>query len=240
MSIHRFTYPDAEAAAGHCAEYMRTVLSDRLSGDAASVAVSGGSTPKLLFAALADAPFPWKNVHFFWVDERPVPPTDQQSNFRLAKETLLDPAHVPQTNIHRIRAELPPEEAAREYEMEIRTFFHLKPGELPHFDLIHRGIGADAHTASLFPGEPLIEDRQGIAAAIEVRKLGQKRITLLPGVLLNARHTVMLVCGADKAEAVRAVFEEPYEPRRYPAQLGVHDGRGVYWFLDHAAAKLMD
>ena len=111
---------------------------------------------------------------------------------------------------------------------------------MPHFDLIHRGMGPDAHTASLFPGEPLIEDREQIAAAVFVPKFNQWRVTLLPGVLLAAKHTVFLVAGEDKADAVRAVFHEEYDPKKYPAQMASHHGRGVSWFLDEAAASLMD
>jgi 6-phosphogluconolactonase len=193
----------------------------------------------LLFEALAARCFDWNKIHLFWVDERAVPPSDPQSNYRLAAEALLMPAKFPPRNVHRIRGEFRPEVAARCYATEIRDFFGLEEGEMPHFDVIHQGIGADAHTASLFPGEPLLEDREGIAAAVFVEKLAQWRITLLPGVLLAARHTVLLATGADKAEAVRAVFHEPYDPKRYPAQMAPHQGRGVAWFLDQAAARLV-
>ena len=101
-------------------------------------------------------------------------------------------------------------------------------------------MGPDAHTASLFPGEPLIDDRDGIAAAVYVEKLKQWRVTLLPGALLAAKHTVFLVAGADKAEAVRAVFKEEYDPKKYPAQMASHHGRRVAWFLDQAAARLLE
>ena len=90
---------------------------------------------------------------------------------------------------------------------------------MPRFDVVHRGMGPDAHTASLFPGEPLIDDREGIAAAVYVEKFHQWRVTLLPGALLAAKHTVFLVAGDDKAEAVRAVFQEEYDPKKYPAQI---------------------
>ena len=111
---------------------------------------------------------------------------------------------------------------------------------MPHFDLIHRGMGPDAHTANLFPGDPLIEDRDGIAAAVFVEKFNMWRVSLLPGVLLAAKHTVFLVTGGDKAETVRAVFHEEYDPMKYPAQIASHHGRGVAWFLDEGAASLMD
>ena len=109
-----------------------------------------------------------------------------------------------------------PETAAKRYIEEIREFFGLEPGEMPHFDVVHRGMGADAHSASLFPGDPLIEDREHIAAAVFSKAHNQWRVTLLPGVLLAAKHTVFLVTGQDKAEAVRAVFKEDYDPQEVP------------------------
>jgi 6-phosphogluconolactonase len=142
--------------------------------------------------------------------------------------------------VHRICGELAPATAARRYTDEIREFFGLESGEMPHFDVIHRGMGADAHTASLFPGDPLIEDRERIAAAVKRPSDGLGAVTLLPGVLMNAKHTVFLVTGPDKAEAVRAVFKEEYDPKKYPAQMASHHSRRVAWFLDEAAASLMD
>jgi 6-phosphogluconolactonase len=233
-------YRDAKTAAEACAGYVAARLEEALSGkEYATLALSGGLTPKPMFESLAARRVPWPQIHLFWVDERAVPPTDAQSNFKLAAEALLMPARVPQRNIHRIHAELMPEVAARRYAAEIRDFFGLELGEMPGFDVMHRGIGPEAHTASLFPGEPLIEDREEIAAALYVEKLGQWRITLLPGVIEAARNTVMLVAGTDKAEAVRATFHEPYEPRRHPAQLASLHGRAVVWFLDQAAAGLL-
>ncbi len=238
--MHWYAYPDPKTAAEVCAGFIIARLEEALSGkEQATLAISGGSTPKPMFDTLAARRFPWDRVHVFWVDERAVPPTAPQSNYKLAAETFLIPAGVPQRNVHRVPAELMPEVAARRYEEDIRNFFGLEPGEMPHFDVIHRGMGPDAHTASLFPGEPLIDDRQGIAAAVYVGKLAQWRITLLPGVLEAARNTAMLVTGPDKAEALRAVFQEPYEPKKYPAQLGSRGG-AVTWFLDQAAARLID
>lgn len=240
MSIHRHVYPDAEKAAEACAHRILGLLQERLSGESyATLAISGGSSPKPMFAELARSGFDWRNVHLFWVDERAVPPTDPQSNYLLAEQHFIGPAHFPKANVHRIRAELQPDEAARQYAEEISGFFDIKTGELPHFHVVHRGVGPDAHTASLFPGEPLIHDRDNLVAAVYVEKFAQWRITMLPGLLLAARHTVMLIAGEDKAEAVRAIFDEPYDPGKYPAQIAVHHGRSVTWFLDEAAAKLM-
>jgi 6-phosphogluconolactonase len=240
MSIRRHVYPTAEKAAEACAHSILALLDERLSGESyATLAISGGSSPKLMFGELAKSKFDWRKVHLFWVDERAVPPTDPQSNYLLAEQYFIGPAHFPKANVHRIRAELQPDEAARQYAEESRDFFELESGELPHFDVVHRGMGPDAHTASLFPGEPLIDDRDNLVAAVYVEKFAQWRITMLPGVLLAARHTVMLIVGEDKAEAVRAIFDEPYDPKKYPAQISVHHGRSVTWFLDDAAAKLM-
>jgi 6-phosphogluconolactonase len=212
-----------------------------LSGqDFATFAISGGSTPRLLFEKLAQTKFRWDHVHLFWVDERCVQPSDPASNYKLAEDYLIRPAHIPQRHAHRIVGEIAPKAAATRYDGEIRDFFGLEEGEMPHFDLVHRGMGPDAHSASLFPGEPLIDDREHIAAAVFVPKFNQWRVTLLPGVLLAAKHTVFLVAGEDKAEAVRAVFKEEYEPMKYPAQIASHHGRGVVWFLDGKAAGLMD
>lgn len=241
MSVHRFTLPDPAATAEACAHHVISVLDETLAGqEFASFAVSGGSTPRLLFQKLAVTKFPWDRVQLFFVDERCVPPADPASNYKLAEEYLIQPAHLPHRHVHRIAGEIPPKTAASRYAEDIRAYFGLEPGELPHFDLVHRGMGPDAHTASLFPGEPLIDDREGIAAAVYVEKLSSWRVTLLPGVLLAAKHTVVLAAGDDKAEAVRAVFHEEYDPKTYPSQIDAHHGRAVNWFLDVAAAKLMD
>jgi len=236
--VHSF--PTAAAAAEACAwEILRLLTGLASAGRPLSMAISGGNTPKPMFDVLASARFDWAPVHIFWVDERAVPPDDADSNYRLARQHLIDPANIPAANVHRIEGELEPQEAARRYVEEIRKFFHLAPGELPHFDVIHRGMGPDAHTASLFPGEALIEDRQHIAAAVYVKKFDRWRLTLLPGVLAAATQTVMLVSGEDKAESLRAVFQEKYDPIQYPAQLGSHNPSRITWFVDEISAKLM-
>jgi 6-phosphogluconolactonase len=227
----------AEAAANACAawllEELRSVLS---TAPTARIAISGGSTPKLLFATLARTRFQWENVHVFWVDERCVPPTDSQSNYKLAKETLLDPAAIPPGNVHRIEGELPPTDAAERYVAAIRSDFRLNDSELPVFDIIHRGMGPDAHTASLFPGEPLIHDRTGIAGPVYVEKMKSHRVTLLPGVLLAAKRTAILAAGDDKAEPLFEVLRGPEDPFRFPCQLATRGARNALWFIDRAAA----
>lgn len=236
MNIHRF--PDATAAAQACGGYILDRLREALaSGGTATLAVSGGTSPQPMFEYFASSAFDWTHVHVFWVDERAVPPTDPQSNFKLAFETWLKPAGVPDGNIHRIQAERDPKEAAQRYREEIRKHFELPEGELPRFDVMHLGMGPDGHTASLFPGHPVLynsreDDSRQLAAEVWVEKLHQWRITLLPAVLQAARHTGMLVVGADKAPILGAVLHGPYDPVKYPAQLA----RDAEWFLDEAAA----
>ena len=190
-----------------------------------------------MFPFLVRAPLDWSRVHIFWVDERAVPPDHPDSNYALADKHLIRPARIPHRNVHRIHAELAPERAARHYEAEIREVVRIEEGELPHFDLVHLGIGADAHTASLFPGEPLISDREKIVAPVYVRRLNAWRITLLPGVLLSARHAAVLATGEDKAEALSHILTGPYEPEKYPAQIVAHHARKATWFLDAPAAS---
>jgi 6-phosphogluconolactonase len=237
MSVQWYTRPDPRAAAEACARQVSALLEEALaSQEHATLAVSGGSTPKLLFQQLVASGFRWHRVHLFWVDERCVPPNDPESNYNLANEYLIAPARIPPPQIHRIHAELKPETAAQLYADEIRNFFGLEEGELPHFDVVQCGMGPDAHTASLFPGEPLIDDREHIAAALYVQKMSKWRVTLLPGALLAAKNAVFLVTGPDKAPSVGNVFHKQFDPKHYPAQLISNQGRRVTWFLDQAAA----
>ena len=227
----------AATSAEDCARYVVEVTRAVLSSNARfSFAISGGSTPKLLFERLVGSGLDWTKVHVFWVDERCVPPDNSQSNFKLANDSWLKPAGVPLANIHRIQGELDPEQAAQVYVDEIRAFFSLKPGELPVFDLIHRGIGADAHTASLFPGEPLIADHENIAAHVWVEKMKMDRVTLLPGVLEKAKHTMLEVAGPDKAQPVYEVLYGELDPFQFPCQIATRNSDTAVWFLDEAAA----
>lgn len=241
MTAQRFVYENAQAASEACARKIIELLGLALATQPrATLAVSGGTTPKLMFADLVKAGFDWSKVHLFWVDERLVPPEDSQSNYKLAKENFIDPARFPVANVHRVHGELPPKEAAKMYDDEIRAFFQLTPGAVPQFDIVHRGMGPDAHTASLFPGEPLIDDHKNLTAAVYVEKFKQWRVTLLPAVLEAARNTLMLVAGDDKAQPLQAVLHDPYDPKKYPSQIATYNGEGVVWFLDKAAARLID
>jgi 6-phosphogluconolactonase len=240
MSIERYIQADAAATAEACARHIAGVLDETLSRqDRATFAVSGGSSPKPMFERLAQTKLPWDRIQLFFVDERCVPPTDDQSNYKMVNAHLIQPARIPLQNVHRVYGEMEPPRAVARYEDEICDAFGLEEGMLPRFDVVHLGMGPDAHTASLFPGESLIEDRGRIAAPAYVEKFTQWRVTLLPGVLLRAEHTVFLVAGDDKAEAARAVFEGEYDPMKFPAQVVARQGRGVIWFMDQAAARLL-
>jgi 6-phosphogluconolactonase len=233
MSMHR--HPGPVEAAQACAQRILKKLESVHAARATStLAISGGSSPRLMFEIFSRTTFPWDKVHLFWVDERIVPPTDPQSNYKLAFDTWLGPTHFPPANIHRVEAELGAEEAARRYREDIHRHFQLQGAELPAFDVIHRGMGPDGHTASLFPGEPLVADRTGVAAPVWVEKMKQWRVTLLPGVLEAAHHTVMLVTGSDKASMLLKVLDGPYRPDEYPAQIAIRIVP-TSWFLDDAA-----
>lgn len=208
-----------------------------------TIALSGGGTPKPLHRLLADpdepfrARLPWERIHFFWGDERHVPPDHADSNYRMARETLLDDAPVPAGNVHRMRAEEPAAAAAAAYERELRDFFAPPPGELPRFDLLLMGLGPDGHTASIFPGTPVIHETERWVAAPWVEAHHTFRITLTPPVLNAAARVLFLVSGAEKAAAVRDTLEGPRDVDRHPAQV-IAPARGtVLWLLDRAAAS---
>ena len=233
-------YASSAEAARACALRAAELLTKRLSAaQSVTFAISGGSTPAMMFRVLATCPLEWKRVHLFQVDERRVSPDDARSNYRLAHAELITPTGIPSENVHRIRGELSAEAAALRYVEEIRQFFGTPRGVMPVFDIVHRGMGAEAHTASLFPGEPLIGDTTGIAAAVTVPVAPRERVTLLPGPLAAARHTLMLTAGGDKAEALHRVLTRKYEPFHLPAQIGTFGNARAEWYVDSAAAALM-
>ncbi|HVT18518.1 MAG TPA: 6-phosphogluconolactonase [Thermoanaerobaculia bacterium] len=210
----------------------------------ASVALAGGSTPRGLYRLLAAPGEPyrgcllWEHIHFFWGDERHVPPDHPDSNFRMARETMLDPAAVPPGNVHRIPAEEPDAgSAAARYEAELVRFFALAPGERPRFDLVLLGLGEEGHTASLFPGSPVLDERTRLAAAPWVEAHREFRITLTPPAINGAALVAFLVSGEAKAAALAAVLEGELRPERYPAQIVRPDSGKLLWLVDRAAAS---
>lgn len=238
MGIRTSIAPDPEAAARACAAGIAGIVKDALADHgSATLALSGGTTPALMMDELSTSDLNWSRVHIFFVDERPVPPGDPQSNYTLCETHLLRPAGVPDGNVHRIQGEQPPEQAAEIYKHELSSFFGLRKGEKPHFDVIQCGVGRDCHTASLFPGEPAIDDMDGLVAALPVARMSQTRITMLPAILLNARKLLVLATGVEKAEAIGHAVLAPYNPQQYPAQLVVRAAQSEL-YLDSAAAAL--
>jgi 6-phosphogluconolactonase len=197
-----------------------------------AIALAGGRTPQAAYARLAEADLPWDLIHFFWGDERAVPPDAPESNFRTAWESWLSKVRTDPANVHRIRGELAPEQAARECEAELLRWF---AGPVV-FDLLLLGMGADGHTASLFPDSPAL--RETVRPACAVRGPSPPdRITLTPRVLCAARETIVAVTGEDKAPALREVLEGPEDPMRYPAQCLRRSSGPVLWLVDRAAAR---
>jgi 6-phosphogluconolactonase len=233
--------PAALARAGAEELTRRALAAVRESGRAA-VALSGGSTPKALYKLLATEPafrerLPWQDLHFFFGDERHVPPDAADSNFRMAKEAMFDALGdtCPPANIHRIHCELPSaSQAAEEYAADLNSFFG---GEgIPRFDLVLLGMGPDGHTASLFPGTTGLRETDKLVCAAWVDKLSTYRVTLTPPVLCAAAALLFLVAGKDKCDTLVKVLEGRPEPDRYPSQgISAVDGETL-WLLDEAAA----
>lgn len=216
-----------------------------------SIALSGGATPRLLYEALASpaiaAEAPWEDMRFFWGDERHVPPDHPDSNFRMAREALLDHVPVPPQNMHRIIAELPnADTVAVAYADDIRQSFELDESlglngqvALPRFDLILLGLGEDGHTASLFPHSPALAERKRLVVANPVPKLGTTRITITLPVINNAARVWFMITGGSKARVLRDVIEGPYDPERLPSQyVNPTDGELVLLLDATAAAEL--
>ncbi len=208
-----------------------------------SIALSGGSTPKILFSLLVEddslrKKIPWNKMHFFWGDERHVPPEDAQSNYRMAYETLLAKAPVPPENIHRMPTEQPnAAKVAADYEQDLGKFFRLKAGELPVFDFNLLGIGPDGHTASLFPGTEALHEQRRLVVANWIEKFQTNRITLTAPVLNNAGTIVVLVSGKEKAEILQRILEGEYQPDLLPSQLIRPKQGRLVWLVDQAAAS---
>lgn len=200
------------------------------------VALAGGRTPQAAYALLAgdgrrDA-VDWQRVFIYFGDERCVPPENSDSNYRMALDAMLSKIPIPAQNIHRMRGESDPARAARAYAQTLVEAM----GESPRFDLILLGMGSDGHTASLFPqADPAIDDDQ-LVRAVYVEKLGAYRLTLTPRVINNARHVAIALVGSEKAPALRAVREGPYNPIAYPVQIISPVDGALTWLVDKGAA----
>jgi 6-phosphogluconolactonase len=202
-----------------------------------SVALSGGNTPHRLYELLATAPFgdeiQWQDVHVFWGDERCVPADDPRSNARMAHQALLDHIPLPAGNIHAVQGDLPPAQSAAQYEAEVRNFFKGQP---PIFDLILLGLGDNAHTASLFPHTPVLDEKERWVAEVYVAEQDMYRVTFTAPLINQAKQVVFLVSGAEKAHALQNVIEGAYQPQEYPAQLICPALAHPTWLVDKAAS----
>jgi 6-phosphogluconolactonase len=221
------TLADAFAAAARDAVAAR---------DAFTVALAGGNTPRDAYRLLAQEPrrsdVTWSAVHVYFGDERCVGPNEPQSNYRMARDAFLDAVGIPDTQIHRMRGEIPPAQAALDYAQTIRDRF----GSTPQFDLVMLGIGADGHTASLFPGEDPRTDDDALVRAVYSQPARMWRITVTPKVINAAREVIVGVAGREKSAALKAVREGPYDPTRYPAQIVKPVAGRLLWLVDAASA----
>lgn len=230
--------PDATALARSAAEHFVELAGEAVHARGRfAVALSGGSTPKTMYSLLATSEFAaridWTRVYIFWGDERCVAPEHPDSNYRMAREALLDHVPIPVDNVHRIQGEMEPAQAAGEYERMLRVFF--TQGQ-PRFDLILLGMGDDGHTASLFPGTAAIHEPTRWVAAHLVSKLNAWRVTLTPVVINAAANVIFVVSGAGKAGRLSQVLTGPYQPDVLPSQVVQPAGGHLLWLLDADAA----
>lgn len=228
----------ARAAAVHFVELANDAVADH---DLFHVALAGGNTPRRMYELLAGDQFrsdiDWTTVHLFFGDERFVPPNHPESNYRLASAALISQVDIPAPNVHRIEMEANATSSAARYENELRDFF--LDVEVPPFDLVLLGLGADGHTASLFPDTSALGVTDKWVVANWVEKLASYRITLTPSAINGAGQVTFLVAGSNKAAAVKAVLEGPLQPEKLPAQLIKPEAGILTWLLDSQAASML-
>jgi 6-phosphogluconolactonase len=232
-------FPDKNAFIAGAAEFMVARAVEAVAERGRwTVALAGGGTPKPIYQRLADAGYAqridWSRVHVFFGDERCVPPEDSRSNYRMAREALLDFVPLPAENVHRIRGEDDPAQAALAYEQEIQRLFRTSTP--PAFDLICLGMGDNGHTASLFPGTAALREQVRWIVPQYVEVMQTWRVTMTEPLLNAARHVAFLVEGAGKAEMLQRVLYGPFDPDVLPAQMIQPTGGQVHWLVDAAAA----
>ena len=226
-----------EAATRHIIQHACRAITAR---NTFTLALAGGSTPTSLYALLATPPFrtqlDWTKIHFFWGDERHVPPDHQDSNYRMAHETLLRHLPVAPDHIHRMSGELPDAwKVADHYEDVLRRHFAVAAPAIPRFDCILLGMGPDGHTASLFPGTSAIHESRRLVAAPWVEQFQAYRITCTPLLLNHARQVTFLVQGVKKSRMLHTVIDGPVQPDRYPSQSIRPQSGTLTWFVDQDA-----
>jgi 6-phosphogluconolactonase len=263
------TFPTSEALADAVARHIVACAAEAIAANGRfTLALSGGSTPQAAYRRLAKtrlmrAGF-WRLSHILWGDERCVPPDDPRSNYRMAREALLDSVPIPAEQIHRIKGEIDPERAAAEYEQTLRSLLtchpersegsargragdssdpslalRMTPAALrmtASLDLVLLGLGEDGHTASLFPGQPAVRETERWVLAVPAPTGDMWRVTLTPAILNQAKHVTFVVSGASKSQPLAQVIRGPFDPDLLPAQaIRPHEGR-LTWMVDEAAA----
>jgi 6-phosphogluconolactonase len=234
-------YDDLEAlslaAAGLLIQQARQAVHDR---GWFSLVLSGGHTPRRTYELLAQRPYrehmPWPHVHVFWGDERCVPFDDPRSNARMAHQALLDSVPIPPEQVHPIACASAPHGAAEGYESLLRDFF---AGQPPRFDLVLLGLGENGHTASLFPGTRVLQERERWVAEVYVAEQDMYRVTLTAPIINRAAVVAFLVAGAGKAQILKEVLEAPRDPRRRPAELIRPTDGILQWLVDRHASSLL-
>jgi len=233
MHIHIAATPSQLAQ--DFAHYFTDWVADK---DRVNIALSGGSTPGRLFRLWGEtfgAEVDWEKVHFFWGDERCVPPDDPESNYKMAYDLFLEPLGVPSCNVHRIKGEMPAEAEAGRYAEELEEELPTANG-YPVFDMIMLGLGSDGHTASIFPDQIQLLDVEEYCAVATHPMSGQERITLTGRVLNNAKEVVFLATGKGKQDRIREIFNKEDVAGQYPASHIHPEGGKLLWYLDEAAA----
>jgi 6-phosphogluconolactonase len=236
-----YIFNDKQELANRLAsDFQRAVENSRNAGKRISIALSGGSTPRIFFERLALPPYlervPWSHVNLFWGDERCVPPHDEQSNFKMANDTFISKVNIPDQNVHRIIGENPPEVEVLRYANEIQKNLPSNHG-FPEFDWIFLGMGTDGHTASLFPNAPTLKEMKSICVVAEHPETGQKRISLTLPVINNAKRVSLLAAGEEKAKVLKEILEKGDSPLPYPASKINPENGVLEWYLDKAAAS---
>jgi 6-phosphogluconolactonase len=249
-------YSDAQQLSQAAAKWIAGLIAETLKvRDRFTIALSGGSTPKLLHKILAASPYKdqidWSKMHIFWGDERAVPFEDDRNNAKMAYDTLLNFVPVPPSQIHVMRTDIGPEESAVEYEKTLHQYFDAVPGDsgsgaatngpatssLPNsFDLVLLGMGDDGHTLSLFPGTAIVHEEKAWAKAFFLPAQDMYRITLTKTIVNRAAHIAFLTTGAGKAHALKEVLKGAYNPDLYPSQEIKPVNGELHWFVDEAAA----
>lgn len=202
-----------------------------------TIVLSGGNTPKKLYQLLASDKYKnkieWSKLHFFWGDERCVPFTDERNNAKMAFETLLNHVPVLKEQVHIMRTDIDPESSAQEYEKLLHQYF---PESNQTFDLVLLGMGSNAHTLSLFPGYPIVNEKKNWVKSFYLKEENINRITLTAPVVNASACITFLISGSDKATALQHVLKEKFDPDLYPAQIIHPYNNELYWWVDEAAA----